>query len=219
MKTKMIISAIILLVLPIAIYAQHPVTPQKAQLVLKDSTLIEGYLRTMPSNVDSVISLSEKPNSKTKRYGTSRIAYLKVLEYDDKFYNPSPHSDNLDANLVGVWVPMYINNEIGEVGQVWRDQALLMKTYEGKNVCGFIGWDHFRGYRCYYKLPNNWYAKAFFPLKKMDKHRKKILLQEFEKYSEIVNKINSGELSDKAISENPFILLKELDEILNEVNL
>lgn len=217
MKTKMLISSIALVLFPILIYAQHPVTPQKAQLVLKDSTVIEGYVRSMPSNVDSTISFSEKPSSKIKRYGASSIDYLKVLEYDDKYYNPSPHSDNLDANLVGTWVPMYINNEIGKVGQVWRGQALLMKTYEGKNVCGFVGWDHFRGYRCYYKLQDKWYAKAFFPLKKMDKHRKKILLQEFEDYPEMIDKINSGEFSDEAISENPFILLKELDNILNRV--
>lgn len=215
MKTKMIISTIFMLFFSTIAFAQHGITPQKAQLVLKDSTVIEGYLRSMPSNVNSSIFFSEKPSSKIKTYSTDSIDHLEVLEYDSKLYNPSPLSDRLDANLVGVWVPMYINNEIGKTGQVWREQALLMKAYEGKNIYGYIGWDYFHGYRCYYKLKDNWYAKAFFPLKKMNKNRQKLLLQEFASYPEIIQKINSGELSDDAISENPFILLKELDSILN----
>lgn len=169
----------------------------------------------MLSNVDSVIFFSEKLPGKKKKYNTSNIDHLQVLVYDSKYYNSSPHSDAIDANLVGTWFPMYINNEIGEIGQVRRSQALLMETYKGKKVYGYLGWDHWRGFRCYYKLHDKWYAKAFYPLKKTNKHRKELLLREFTNYPELINKINSREISDDIISDNPFVLLKELDKILD----
>lgn len=218
MKTERIILAMVLLMFPVIAFCQYAVTPHKSQLVLKDQTVVDGYLRSMLSNVDTVILFSEKPNGKKKRYGASNIDRLKVLEYDSKYYNSSPHADQMDANLVGTWVPMYINNEIGKIGQVWRNQALLMEIYKGNHICGYIGWDYFHGYRCYYKLPDKWYAKAFCPLKKMNKHRKELLLQEFTSYPELTTKISSGAISDNTITENPFVLLWELDKILTAEN-
>ncbi len=214
MKAEKLILTIALLVFPIVMFGQFSVTPQKSRLVLKDSTVIDGYLRSMPTNVDTTFFFSEKPHSKIKTYWTSRINYLEVVETDEDHYNPSPLVSGFDGYLVGIWAPMYVNNEIGEVGMVRPGLRLLMETYKGKFVNGYLGYDHFHGLRCYYKLHDRFYAKAFYPLKKMNDHRKKLLLQEFADYPELINKLSKGEISDGMISDNPFIILNALDKML-----
>lgn len=215
MSTRNLLLPILLLCFPIALYSQFSVTPQKSRLVLKDSTVIEGYLTSMPSNVDTLIFFSKKLTGRQKKYGTSQINRLIVLEYDRKYYDSSPFSDAIDSNLEGEWVPMYVNNEIGKIGQVRRGKRLLMEIYQGKNICGYLGYDFIHGFRCYYKLSDQWYAKAFYPFKNINKHRKELLLREFAKYPTLTHKISNGEISGDSITQNPFVLLEELDEILN----
>ena len=198
MKIERSIIIIALLFFSTLVFSQRAMAPQKSRLVLEDGTELDGYLRSIPTNVDTLIMFSEKSRGKQKSYGVSRIKYLDVQ----------------DGNLLGLWFPLRINNEIGEVGQVWRDQGFLQLIYKGKNVNGYLGFDYWHGWRCYYKPFNQWYAKAFCPFKKINKHRKQLLLQEFDKYPKLTKMIETGEISDKDISENPFVLLKELDELL-----
>lgn len=214
MNIRNLLFSIALLFFPAALYSQA-VTPQKSRLVLQDSTVIEGYLRSMPCNTDTLIFFSEKINGRKKRYGTGQINRLVVLEYDRKNHNSFPYSDEIDSDLVGVWIPMYINNTIGKIGQVWPGKRLLMEAYQGKHICGYLGYDVIHDFRCYYKLSDQWYAKAFYPLKAMNKHRKELLLREFAKYPALTRKIDNGEISGDSISWDPFIVLEELDKILD----
>ncbi len=185
-------------------------------LTLKDSTVVEGYLRSSSlTDRDFSVKISSDIEGKSEKYKIRNIEKMEIK------------SENGDS-ISGVWKPMFVNNGVGRYkGYIAENPVMLLSIYQGKNVNGYVGmiWclvDPLSGYwkvlPCfYYQLPDMDYAKCFLIMKGtlFYKRHKKSLMREFADYPTLVNMLRNDTLQIKEILKSPMIVIRELDKIIS----
>ena len=96
-----------------------------------------------------------------------------------------------------------------------RYPAMAMRTYQGKNVEGFMVWDVWNGFRYLYKTKDMEVAHGYIGEKhRFTDNRKQTMAKEFKKYPRFVNFIN--DLKINAFKDRPEFILYQLDSIIEE---
>lgn len=155
-------------------------------LTLKDSTVVEGYLRSSSlTDRDLSIKVNTEIEGKSEKYKICNIEKMEMkLEKNDS---------------LSLWKPMFVNNGVGkDKGYISENQVMLLSTYRGENVNGYIGqiwclvnpltglWEAVPCF--YYQFPDMNYANCFLIIKGIiyNKRIKQNLMKEFANYPELV---------------------------------
>lgn len=181
------------------------------KVFLKNGKVVDSYLmagHNLVHRTDSAIKLSNSPNAfipKTERYYNEEIDSM--LEWNDR--NPE---------YIFRYVPVkirYSYTEDSVTVDSLRYPAMAMRTYQGKNVDGFMVWDMWNGFRYLYKTKDMEVAHGYIGEKhRFTDSRKQMMAEEFKKYPRFVNFINS--LKVNSFKDNPGYILYQLDTIIEE---
>ena len=185
--------------------------PTKVKLILKDSTVVEGFLRSELSDRDTVVTVSPDAKGKKSKYSLSQVERLFML------------SDNDSIKPVEV-VPLRVFSSMHSgKGSISDSPRLLLIAYQGKHVNGYIGYvwvynsvawnlEPF----AYYKLSDSQVARPYLNFGTIFRKSKSKMANSFEEYPELTKELENGTLTTKAINEDPMLIVKELDKILEK---
>lgn len=182
-------------------------------LTLKDQMVVEGYLRSSLTDRDTLVKISPEMKGKSSKYPLSQIEKLTIR---------SEMNDSTEM----IWIPMCVNNSIsGRKGHITDTPTMLLLTYKGKKVNGYMGmkwvlvspltglWEvipHF-----YYQLPDTNYGNCFYMARRVIRaQRRKSLIKEFSDFPALVEMLENETIKITDTEEDPMIILKELDKIL-----
>jgi hypothetical protein len=185
--------------------------PAKVKMTLKDSTVVEGYLRSDLSNRETVISVSMEPEGKKVKYDIDKVEKLLLLAETDS-------SKTIEC------VPLHVFSSMKSgKGFISDAPMMLFLTYQGKNVNGYVGkvwvynsvaWNEEP--IAYYKLSDSQVAKPFLNFGTIFRKSKNTMADSFKEYPALVEELENGTLSTKEINSDPMLMVKELDKILDK---
>ena len=185
--------------------------PTKVKLILKDSTVVEGFLRSELSDRDTVVTVSPDAKGKKSKYSLSQVERLFML------------SDNDSIKPVEV-VPLRVLSSMHSgKGSISDSPRLLLIAYQGKHVNGYIGYvwvynsvawnlEPF----AYYKLSDSQVARPYLNFGTIFRKSKSKMADSFEEYPELTEELKNGSLTTKAINDDPMLIIKELHKILEK---
>jgi hypothetical protein len=190
-----------------------------AKLFLKDGSTVEDYLKNSysiggyavtqyfhePSALDSVMKLNSMENMFKKNVRYSNLLIDSMYTWTDKM-----------PNIIQVWETQPVNYSFGFEEPIGENYPVMLKrAYVGKHVKGYIIFHPGFGYRLFYKTKDMPCAKAFGKIqKKLTGIRRRTLLEEFSSYPEMEEYIKK--MDKKTYTDNPFDILKQLEQILDE---
>lgn len=186
-------------------------TPVKVKLILKDSTIVEGFLRSEFTDRDTVVAVSSEVKGKKSKYSFNQVERLFLL------------SDNDSIKPVEV-VPLHVFSSMHSgKGSISDSPRMLLIAYQGKHVNGYIGYvwvynsvawnlEPF----AYYKLSDSQVARPYLNFGTIFRKSKGKMADSFEEYPELTEELKNGTLTTKAINDDPMLIVKELDKILEK---
>lgn len=186
-------------------------TPVKVKLILKDSTIVEGFLRSEFTDRDTVVAVSSEVKGKKSKYSFNQVERLFLL------------SDNDSIKPVEV-VPLHVFSSMHSgKGSISDSPRMLLIAYQGKHVNGYIGYvwvynsvawnlEPF----AYYKLTDSQVARPYLNFGTIFRKSKGKMADSFEEYPELTEELKNGTLTTKAINDDPMLIVKELDKILEK---
>jgi hypothetical protein len=182
----------------------------KVKLVLKDSTVVDGYLRSTLTDRDTVIAVSPDAKGKKEKYGISRVEKLLLLSSTDSV-------KPLEC------VPLHVFSSMRSgKGSISDSPMMLFLLYKGKHVDGYFGrvwvynsvaWN--AEPIAYYKLAGSQIAKPYLNFGTIFRKSIKKMEDSFMEYPALVEELENGTLTTKAINDDPMLMVKELDKILD----
>jgi hypothetical protein len=185
--------------------------PTKVKLILKDSTVVEGFLRSEFTDRDTVVAVSPEVKGKKSKYSFNQVERLFML------------SDNDSIKPVEV-VPLHVFSSMHSgKGSISDSPRMLFIAYQGKHVNGYIGYvwvyntvawnlEPF----AYYKLTDSQVARPYLNFGTIFRKSKGKMADSFEEYPELTEELKNGTLTTKAINDDPMLIVKELDKILEK---
>ena len=185
--------------------------PTKVKLILKDSTVVEGFLRSELSDRDTVVTVSPDAKGKKSKYSLSQVERLFML------------SDNDSIKPVEV-VPLRVFSSMHSgKGSISESPRMLFIAYQGKHVNGYIGYVWVYNTvawnlepLAYYKLTDSQVARPYLNFGTIFRKSKGKMADSFEEYPELTEELKNGTLTTKAINDDPMLIVKELDKILEK---
>lgn len=185
--------------------------PVKVKLLLKDSTVVEGFLRSELTDRDTVVAVSPDAKGKKSKYSFNQVERLFLL------------SDNDSIKPVEV-VPLRVFSSMHSgKGIIFDSPRMLFLAYQGKYVNGYVGYvwvyntvawnlEPF----AYYKLTDSQVARPYLSFGTIFRRSKGKMANSFEEYPELTKELEDGTLTTKAINDDPMLMVKELEKILEE---
>jgi hypothetical protein len=185
--------------------------PIKVKLILKDSTVVEGFLRSELSDRDTVVTVSPEAKGKKSKYGLSQVKRLLIL------------SDSASIKTEEV-VPLHVFSSMHSgKGSISDSPRMLFLTYPGKHVNGYVGYVWVYNTVAwniepiaYYKLTDSQVARPYLNFGTIFRKSKGKIADSFEEYPELTEELKNGTLTTKAINNDPMLIVKELDKILEK---
>ena len=185
--------------------------PTKVKLVLKDSTVVEGFLRSELTDRDTAVAVSLDAKGRKSKYSFNQVKQLFLL------------SDNDSIKPVEV-VPLYVFSSMhSDKDGISESPRMLLLVYQGRHVNGYIGYvwvynsvawnlEPF----AYYKLTDSLAARPYLNFGTIFRRSKGKMSDSFEEYPELTEELENGTLTTKAINEDPMLMVRELDKILDK---
>src|SRR5574344_525993 len=102
--------------------------PTKVKLILKDSTVVEGFLRSELSDRDTVVTVSPDAKGKKSKYSLSQVERLFLLSVNDSI-----------KPVEVVPLRVFSSMQSGK-GSISDSPRMLLLAYQGKYVNGYIGY-------------------------------------------------------------------------------
>jgi hypothetical protein len=185
--------------------------PVKVKLILKDSTVVEGFLRSDFTDRDTVVAVSPEVKGKKSKYGYSQVERMFLL------------SDNDSIKPVEV-VPLHVFSSMHSgKGSISDSPMMLSIAYQGRHVNGYIGYVWVYNSvawnvepLAYYKLTDSQVARPYLNFGTIFRKSKGKMADSFEEYPELTEELENGTLTTKAINDDPMLVVKELDKILDK---
>lgn len=185
--------------------------PIKVKLLLKDSTTIEGFLRSKLTDRDTIITVSLDAKGKKSKYSFNQVERLFLL------------SDNDSIKPVEV-VPLRVFSSMHSgKGSISDSPRMLLLAYQGKYVNGYIGYVWVYNSvawnlepLAYYKLIDSQVARPYLNFGTIFRKSKGKMANSFEEYPELTEELENGTLTTKAINDDPMLIVKELDKIFGK---
>jgi hypothetical protein len=185
--------------------------PVKVKLLLKDSTVVEGFLRSELTDRDTVVAVSFDAKGKKSKYSFNQVERLFLL------------SDNDSIKPVEV-VPLHVFSSMHSgKGSISDSPRMLSLAYQGRYVNGYIGFVWVYNSvawnvepLAYYKLTDSQIARPYLNFGTIFRKSKGKMAQSFEEYPELTKELENGTLTTKAINDDPMLIVKELDKILEK---
>ncbi len=182
----------------------------RVKLMLKDSTAVEGYLRSELSDRDTIIAISSEQKGKKIKYDIKKVEKLLLLA-------------QTDSDKTAECYPIYVYSSMRSgKGSISDHPMMLLLTYQGKNVNGYVGFVWvFNSVAwnlepiAYYKLGESQVAKPFLNFGTIFRKSKSGMINSFKEYPALVEKLENETLSAKDINKDPMLIVKELDKILD----
>jgi len=186
----------------------------------KNGTTAEGYLQNsfsiggypvsysyhIPSAIDTVMRI--KPDNKMME---------KSLKY--RVHDIDSMSTWLDElpEIKLTWEPKTVDFAFGgKEPAIEPHPSMLLLLYRGKHVKGYVAHHPGYGVKYLFLMGDMPYAKTFLVVgEKLSNRRRKTLLDTFYMYPGMEDYINS--LSKDSIKDDPFCILKKLDELLSSM--
>ena len=183
----------------------------------KNGTTAEGYLQNNFSIGGYLISHSY--------HIPSALDTVMRIKPDNKMMEKSQKYRNQDIDSMSTWF-----DELPEIKLTWEPKpvdfafggrepatesypSMLLLLYKGKHVKGYMSHHPAFGFKFLFLMSDMPYAKAFLIVgEKLSNRRRKTLLDTFYMYPGMEDYINS--LTKDSVKDDPFCILKKLDELL-----
>ena len=185
--------------------------PTKVKLILKDSTVVEGFLRSELSDRDTVVTVSPDAKGKKSKYSLSQVERLFMLSVNDSI-------KPVEVVPLRVFSSMHSGK-----GSISESPRMLFIAYQGKHVNGYIGYVWVYNTvawnlepLAYYKLTDSQVARPYLNFGTIFRKSKGKMADSFEEYPELTEELKNGSLTTKAINDDPMLIIKELDKILEK---
>lgn len=185
--------------------------PTKVKLILKDSTVVEGFLRSELSDRDTVVTVSPDAKGKKSKYSLSQVERLFMLSVNDSI-------KPVEVVPLRVFSSMHSGK-----GSISDSPRMLFIAYQGKHVNGYIGYVWVYNSAAwnleplaYYKLTDSQVARPYLNFGTIFRKSKGKMADSFEEYPELTEELKNGTLTTKAIKDDPMLIIKELDKILEK---
>jgi len=185
--------------------------PTKVKLILKDSTVVEGFLRSELSDRDTVVTVSPDAKGKKSKYSLSQVERLFMLSVNDSI-------KPVEVVPLRVFSSMHSGK-----GSISESPRMLFIAYQGKHVNGYIGYVWVYNTvawnlepLAYYKLTDSQVARPYLNFGTIFRKSKGKMADSFEEYPELTEELKNGTLTTKAINDDPMLIVKELDKILEK---
>ena len=185
--------------------------PTKVKLILKDSTVVEGFLRSELSDRDTVVTVSPDAKGKKSKYSLSQVERLFLLSVNDSI-------KPVEVVPLRVFSSMHSGK-----GSISDSPRMLFIAYQGKHVNGYIGYVWVYNSAAwnleplaYYKLTDSQVARPYLNFGTIFRKSKGKMADSFEEYPELTEELKNGSLTTKAIKDDPMLIIKELDKILEK---
>ena len=185
--------------------------PTKVKLILKDSTVVEGFLRSELSDRDTVVTVSPDAKGKKSKYSLSQVERLFLLSVNDSI-------KPVEVVPLRVFSSMHSGK-----GSISDSPRMLSIAYQGKHVNGYIGYVWVYNSAAwnleplaYYKLTDSQVARPYLNFGTIFRKSKSKMADSFEEYPELTEELKNGSLTTKAINDDPILIIKELDKILEK---
>jgi len=185
--------------------------PTKVKLILKDSTVVEGFLRSELSDRDTVVTVSLDAKGKKSKYSLSQVERLFMLSVNDSI-------KPVEVVPLRVFSSMHSGK-----GSISDSPRMLFIAYQGKHVNGYIGYVWVYNTvawnlepLAYYKLTDSQVARPYLNFSTIFRKSKGKMADSFEEYPELTEELKNGTLTTKAINDDPMLIVKELDKILEK---
>ena len=188
----------------------------------KDGTTAEGYLH-------NIIEVGTGLGVTRSIHMPSADASEMILKASNKMLENSTKIKNCEIDSMVTWL-----DESPERRDKWEPEianfayggknpdieefpSMLLVLYNGKNVKGYMAHRLMYGFKCFFKMDDMPYAKAFLSAEeKFSERRRKTLLDTFYMYPEMEDYIK--QLKKEDVVKDPFCIIKKLDEILSNYN-
>jgi len=184
----------------------------------KNGTTAEGYLQNnfsmggypisysyhIPSAIDTVMRI--KPDNKMME---------KSLKYRIQDIDSMSTWSDEQPKIKLTWEPKPVDFAFGgREPAIESHPAMLLLLYKGTHVKGYMSHHPAYGLKFLFLMSDMPFAKAFLIVgEKLSNRRRKTLLDTFYMYPGMEDYINS--LSKDSIKDDPFCILKKLDELLS----
>jgi hypothetical protein len=185
--------------------------PTRVKLILKDSTVVEGFLRSELSDRDTVVTVSPDAKGKKSKYSLSQVERLFMLSVNDSI-------QPVEVVPLRVFSSMHSGK-----GSISDSPRMLFIAYQGKHVNGYIGYVWVYNSAAwnleplaYYKLTDSQVARPYLNFGTIFRKSKGKMADSFEEYPELTEELKNGSLTTKAIKDDPMLIIKELDKILEK---
>lgn len=195
----------------------------------KKEKMVKGFLHTILYMKDGTTAEGYLQNSLPGLYISYRIPdaldSVMILRPDNKLFTKSRKFNNCDIDSMTTWLdehpkvrmkwePQFVDFTFGnKTSEPGSYPSMLFLLYQGKHVKGYISSHMVYGFKYLFKIDDMPCAKAFLkPNQKFSEKRRKTLLDTFYMYPEMETYIKS--LTKKDVEDDPFCILKKLDEII-----
>jgi hypothetical protein len=183
----------------------------RTAIILKDSTVVEGFLRSELSDRDTVVAVSPDAKGKKSKYSLSQVERLFMLSVNDSI-------KPVEVVPLRVFSSMHSGK-----GSISDSPRMLFIAYQGKHVNGYIGYVWVYNSAAwnleplaYYKLTDSQVARPYLNFGTIFRKSKGKMADSFEEYPELTEELKNGTLTTKAINDDPMLIIKELDKILEK---
>lgn len=185
--------------------------PVKVKLILKDSTVVEGYLRSQMTDRETFIDISPDVKGVKSKYDINQVERLFVLS-------------DIDSIKPAECVPLHVFSSMRSgKGSISDDPRMLFLAYKGKHVNGYVSYiwvynsvawnlEPF----AYYKPADSQIARPYLNFGTIFRKSKDKMANSFEEYPALTEELENGTLTTKAINEDPMLVVRELDKILDK---
>jgi hypothetical protein len=168
-------------------------------------------LRSEFTDRDTVVAVSPDAKGKKSKYSLSQVERLFMLSVNDSI------------KPVEV-VPLHVFSSMHSgKGSISDSPRMLFIAYQGKHVNGYIGYVWVYNTAAwnlepfaYYKLTDSQVARPYLNFGTIFRKSKGKMADSFEEYPELTEELKNGTLTTKAINDDPMLIIKELDKILEK---